>query len=105
MSVALLIPALEAKPARLIPVATESVFANERLPVADLIGTAWLQLFQTGVDFGHDELDQVISEFEQAGAQFIAQGKPYLASRAMGVIEALREAAAIPSSDLRFFIG
>lgn len=105
MSVALQIPAYEGVPARLIPIATEAVYASEWLPLADSIGARWLQRFQAGAEVGHDDLAQVASEFERAGARFIVDRKPELAGRAVAVFEALRGFAASARAGSTLFIG
>ena len=105
MSVALQIPACEAEPARLLPIATEAVYASEWLPLADSIGATWLPRFQTGADVGHNDLAQVASEFEAAAARFTAEGKPEFAARAVAVVNALRGAAASTRASSTLFIG
>lgn len=105
MSVALQIPAGEDSPARLVPIATEAIYAAEWLPVADLFGTKWLQRFQVGAEFGTDEATEIMSELTSASEQFAAAGKPQLTARADAVIEALRDAVANSHSNAAFFIG
>lgn len=104
MSVALHIQPGDDSPARLVPIATEAVNAEEWLPVADSLGTKWLQRFQVGAEFDRAEATEIVSEFTSASEQFAAVGKPHLAARAQAVIEALRDAVAHrPSATL--FIG
>jgi len=92
-------------PARLVPIATEAVYATEWLPVAHLLGTKWLPLFQVGAEFGQDDIGHVESEFLGASMQFVADGKPELAARANAVVKELRNAVASSHSNLVFFIG
>jgi len=105
MSVALQIPACGAEPARLIPIATEAVYASEWLPLAGSIGATWLQRFKTGAEVGHDDLVQVASEFERAAERFTADRKLEFAARALAAFEALRGVAARPRTSLTLFIG
>lgn len=105
MSVALQIPACGAEPVRLIPIATETVYASEWLPLADSIGATWLPRFQTGADVGYDDPAQVAGEFDQAAARFTAEGKPEFAARAVAVVKALRGAAANSRASSTLFVG
>ena len=104
MSVALQIPTGEDSPCRLVPIATEAVYAAEWLPVADSLRTKWLQRFQVGAEFDRAEAAEIVSEFTIASERFAADGKAHLAARADAVIEALRDAVANCLS-ATFFIG
>lgn len=105
MSVALLIPAAEDLPSRLIPIATETVYASEWLPIASRLGLTWLHRFQVGASVNHNDLDVVVGEFAFVGEQFVAEGRPELAERALAVVEALRGVASSRNPILGIYIG
>jgi hypothetical protein len=59
-------------PSQSVPIATEQVFREQWVSAAIKLGLRWLPRFQAGTPLEHNDLPEVISEFEDIEFFFLS---------------------------------